>query len=115
MQYVGQSRRAIKIRFGEHYRRMKKPKIFDNFLYRHFKRTRHSPTKVSDQPVEIITYDANSTPRFKIIERHETELKWVKLLQTPFPLGFNDKIYHEGYISKMPDFDVFSLLECRKR
>ena len=48
-------------------------------------------------------------------KRHETELKWIKLLQTPFPLGFNDNIYHEGNISKMPDFDVFSLLEIRKR
>ena len=51
----------------------------------------------------------------KIIKRHETELKWIKLLQTPFPLGFNDNIYHEGNISKMPDFDVFPLLEIRKR
>ena len=57
----------------------------------------------------------NSSSRFKIIKRHETELKWIKLLQTPFPLGFNDNIYHEGNISKMPDFDVFSLLEIRKR
>ena len=24
-------------------------------------------------------------------------------------------IYHEGYISKKPDFDDFSLLECKKR
>ena len=51
----------------------------------------------------------------QIIKGHETELKWIQLLQTPFPLGFNDNIYHEGNISKMPDFDVFSLLECRKR
>ena len=49
------------------------------------------------------------------LKRHETELKWTKLLQTSFPLGFNDNIYHEGNISKMPDFDVFSLLEIRKR
>ena len=49
-------------------------------------------------------------------EKAETELKWIKLLQRPFPLGFNDNIYHEGTISKMPDFDVFSLLEIiRKR
>ena len=39
----------------------------------------------------------------------------VKSLQTPFPLGFNDNIYHEGNISKMPDFDVFSLLDIRRR
>ena len=64
---------------------------------------------------EKITYDANSTSRFKIIKRHETELKWIKLLQTPYPLGLNDNIYHEGNLSKMPDFDVFYLLEFRKR
>ena len=65
--------------------------------------------------MEKITYDANSTGRFKIIKGHETDLKWIKLLQTPYPLGFNDNIYHEGNFSKMPDFDVFSLLEFRKR
>ena len=74
MQHVGQTSRALKIRFGDHYRSMKKPKRFDSFLYRHFKHTGHTLTKVSVQPVEIITYDENSTPRFKIIKRHETEL-----------------------------------------
>ena len=33
-------------------------------------------------------------------------------MQSPFPIGFNDNIYHEGNISKMPDFSV---LECKKR
>ena len=60
-------------------------------------------------------YDQNSSTRLKNIKRHETELKWIKFLQSPFPLGFNDNIYHEGNISKMPDFDVFSVLECKKR
>ena len=36
-------------------------------------------------------------------------------MQTPFPLGFNDNIYHEGTISKMSDFDVLTLSESRKR
>ena len=94
---------------------MKKPKPIDTFLYQHFKRTGHSPNDVLVQPVEKLTYDKNSSSRFKITKRHETELKWIKLLQTPFPLGFNDNTYHEGNISKMPDFDVFSLLEIRKR
>ena len=115
MQYVGQTCRALQKRFGEHYRRMKKPKPIDTFLYQHFKRTGHSPNDVLVQPVEKLTYDKNSSSRFKIIKRHETELKWIKLLQTPFPLRFNDNINHEGNISKMHDFDVFSLLEIRKR
>ena len=29
--------------------------------------------------------------------------------------GFNDNIYHGGYLSKMPDFEVYPLLEFRKR
>ena len=66
------------------------------------------------QPVEEMIFDSNSTERYKNIFRHETELKWIKLLQTPFPLGFNDDIYHQGNTSKMPDFDVFSLLAIRR-
>ena len=94
---------------------MKKPKPIDTFLYQHFKRTGQSPNNVLVQPVAKLTYDKNSSSRFKTIKRHETELKWIKLLQTPFPLGFNDNIYHDGTIFKMPDFDVFSLLEIRKQ
>ena len=44
------------------------------------------------QPVEKLTHDKYSSSRFKIIKRHETELKWIKLLRKPFPLGFNDII-----------------------
>ena len=36
-------------------------------------------------------------------------------MQSASPLGFNDNIYQEGDIPKIPDFDVFSLLEIRKR
>ena len=61
MQYVGQTGRALKKRFGEHYDRMNKPKRIDNFLYRHFKRKGHTPANILVQPVEKITYDANST------------------------------------------------------
>ena len=52
-------------------------------------------------------YDPNSLTWLKNIKRHETELKRIEFLQSPFPLGFNDNIYHEGNISKTPDFDVF--------
>ena len=36
-------------------------------------------------------------------------------MQSSIPLGFNNNIYQEGNISKMPNFDAFSLLECKKR
>ena len=88
MQYVGQTGRSLKTRFREHFRKMKKPKKFDTFLYRHFKNNGHSPSKIVIQPVEKIIYDPNSSTRLKNIKRHETELKWIKFLQSPFPLGF---------------------------
>ena len=88
-----------------------------HFFYQHFRSTGHSwsSSKVLVQPVEKIIHKSNSTERFKNILRHELELKWINRLKTPFPLGFNDNIYHEGNISKMPDFDAFSLLDIKKR
>ena len=65
--------------------------------------------------MEKLIYGENSSVRFYTIKRFETKLKWIKLLQSASPLGFNDNIDQEGNISKMPDFDVFSLLEIRKR
>ena len=34
-------------------------------------------------------------------------------MQSLFPLGFNDNIYHEGNVSKMPDFDFFLFLNVK--
>ena len=72
----------------------------DTFLYKHFARGGNSlsPDKSMVQPVEEMIFNSNSTERYKNIFRHETELKWIKSLKTPFPLGFNDNIYHEGNI-----------------
>ena len=65
------------------------------------------------QPVEKLIYDENSSVRFNIIKRLETELKWRKLLQSASSLGFNDTIYQVGNISKMADFDVLPISVLR--
>ena len=54
MQYVGQTCRTLQKRFGEHYRRIRKPKNNDTFLYQHCKSTGNSPNDVIVQPVEKI-------------------------------------------------------------
>ena len=100
MQYVGQTGRSLKTKFCEHFRKLKKPKTIDTFLYRHFKSNGHPPSKIVIQPVEKIINDPNSSTKLKNIKRHETELKLIRFLQSPFPLGFNDNIYHEGNIFK---------------
>ena len=86
MQFVGQTCRKLKNRFGEHYRKIKKPKKIDSFLYQHFKRTGHPPDNVLVQQVEKLIYDENSSVRFNIIKRLETEFKRIKLLQSASPL-----------------------------
>ena len=107
MKYVGQTGRALKNRFGEHYRRMNKPKKM-TILCIGTLNGKVTPLLIFwFSQWKKITYDANLTSRFKIIKRHETELKWIKLLQTPYPLGFNDNTNPEGNLSKMPDYDVF--------
>ena len=80
MQYVGQTCCKLKTKFGEHYRKIKKPKKIDTFLYQHFKRTGYSHNNVLVQPVEKLTNDENSTVRCYTIKRFETQLKLIKLL-----------------------------------
>ena len=102
---------AVPLRLGfvSTFVKMKEPKKFGTFLYRHFKSNGHSPNKTVIHSFEKIIYDPYSSTRLKNIKRHETELKWITFLQSLFPLGFIDNIYHEGNISKMPDFVVFLL------
>ena len=71
MQYVGQTGRSLKTRFREHFRKMKKPKKFDTFLYRHFKNNGHSPSKIVIQPVEKIIYGVSTQLQSSGLVAHE--------------------------------------------
>ena len=71
MQYVGQTCRAQQKRFGEHYRRMKKPKPIDTFLYQHFKLTGHSPNDVfcatsGELMIKILVRNSKSSKDMKL-------------------------------------------------
>ena len=84
MQYVGQTSRALKLRFREHkYNAVKKTR---NFLYQHFRKDGHNFNNVSVQPVECLTFDNEASNGFKTQARLIAEHKWIKNLQTPFPL-----------------------------
>ena len=115
MQYVGQTGRALKVRFREHIYKLRQGKRFNNFLYDHFSKSGHSFKDICIQPLEFFDFDHTLTKRFKVQARLSAELKWIKQLQTPYPLGLNDNIYHEGNISKNPDIDVFKILSITKR
>ena len=85
MQYVGQTGRSLKTRFREHFCKMKKPKQFDTFLYRHFKNSGHSPSKIAIQQVEKSIYHLNSSTRLKIIRDMKLDLNGLNCLQSHFP------------------------------
>ena len=64
MQHFSHTCRRLQARFTEQYdRRMIKPRQVDQILYRHLKKTHHSPRLISLQPVEQILYDNISTKR----------------------------------------------------
>ena len=54
--------------------------------------------------MKILLYDSIQSKGLK-----QNQMDKIKLLQSVSPLGFNEEIYHEGNISLMPDFDMFSL------
>ena len=109
MQYVGQTGRSIRTRFREPFCKMKTPKKLTDFFIAISKILVIHLVKLKFSQLEklymIVIHQLD-----KNIRRNETELKWIKFMQSHCVLDSNDNIYHEGNIAKMPDFDVFSLL-----
>ena len=75
-------------RCTEYDHRMKMRREIDIFLYGQLKHSNHYPSQISIQPVVNILYDDNSTEGDRSIFRYKLEVKWIKALQTPHPLGF---------------------------
>ena len=112
MQYVGQTGRSLKTRFREHFRKMKKPKKFDTFLYRHFKSNGHSPSKIVIQPVEKIIFDPNSSTRLKNIKLNLNGLNFCNhLFLSALMIIYTMK----ATFLKCQILMFFSVLECKKR
>ena len=99
-----------------HYRRIKVSRKIDNCLYRHFnKLITLLAVFLSIQPVEKITYDDNSTKRYRNIMRHELELKWINdykhHIQLVLMIILTLKVTFLDYLI----LNLFSLLDIRKR
>ena len=112
---MGQTGRALKTRFREHLYNCRINKKLRHYVYQHFRQTGHDIKNLTIQPVELLTFNNADSNSFKIKARHIAELKWIKRLQTPFPLGLNDNIYQQGNISKDPSIDIFDICSIRKR
>jgi hypothetical protein len=60
-------------------------------------------------------FSANDSDSYKNKFIKERELYWIKTLKTPFPLGLNDNIFHVGNLSRLPNFDIFTLFNRKLR
>ncbi len=93
IQYVGQTTRALKVRFREH--RNKIIKNDTSFLYKHFQLPGHSIDNLTIQILEVIP-TSNQNIHATLLE---SELHWLKVLNTSCPYGLNDSIKGYGLIS----------------
>ena len=113
MQYVGQTDQSLKTRFSEHFHKMKKLKYLIGFFIAIAKNWTHLVKLLFNQLKRI--YDPHSSSIFKNIIRHETELKWIKFLQSPFPLGFMIMYTMKVmFLKRQILMGFFSFLECKK-
>ena len=99
---MGQTGRKLKERFREHIYKIKNGRRINSFIYRHFKLDGPDLTNLE---VQIVTVSSN----FKTKARCTSEFNWIKQLQTPYPLGLNDNILHQGNISNDPSIGIFGL------
>lgn len=115
MQYVGQTSKRLKDRFRQHSYAIRNNSKYKTYLYQHFKYSGHSLKHISIHIVEQVSYPNGCSQSYKNILRHVRELDWIKKLQSPFPLGLNDNMYSTGNISRLPNLDVLSFYNPRKR
>ena len=78
---------------------MQKPKIFDMFLYRHFKNNCHSTNKILIQPVGKMIYDPNSSSRLKNIKRHKLYDRSNKLYKAALLTRYYVQYFLSPYIN----------------
>ena len=94
LQYVGQTRRTLKERFGRHKANLRDDKE-KNFLYTHYRTEGHN---LFSMKIKILQ-QCNHTE-----ELNAAEDFWIKTLQTIYPLGLNDNVYKLGNISNRANY-----------
>lgn len=95
MQYVGETSTTLKCRITSHKSSIKCNK--HGYLYDHFRS--HNLTIYNKNIFSVNILDDDNDNKCHNI-RTDKELYWIKLLNTGYPFGLNDKIKHFGLISK---------------
>ena len=84
-QYVGETKREIKVRMTEHQRDTRNHR--DTPVANHFNLNNHSPQHMKFQIIEILASDPDSET--STVVRRKKELHWIYQLHTLRPVGIN--------------------------
>lgn len=93
VQYIGESSCNLKNRINNHRSAFKKNK--NTLLYNHYRE--HGLSELTKAFTIHILDDSTENANHQI--RTDKELFWIKLLNTAYPFGLNDKIKYYGIIS----------------
>ena len=86
-QYIGETKRALRIRISEHLSDIKHKR--DKPVSHHFNKTDHDITNCTFEIIQVMAGDPDSEPNTAI--RRRTEMYWIHQLRTMHPLGLNSR------------------------
>ena len=67
------------------------------------------------QPLEIVHRLKDQSHKQHERSRLDRELKWIKQLQTVYPLGLNDNVMGVGNISKLTNINIMEISSKKSR
>lgn len=112
---MGQTGRELFRRTSEHLYRFRRNKKFKCLIYQHLSIYGHNINNIKVQPLEIVTKQPGQSHKQYENSRKNSELNWIKKLQTAYPLGLNDNIMGKGNISRTSSIDIMDIVDKRTR
>ena len=112
IQYVGLTEQNLHERMNGHRASLKAGKNL--YIYQHFNQEGHN---FSNATVQIIDYIDSTTVTDIKKALSDSELFWINILSTAFPLGLNDNIKGAGNISQSFIIEIYfkaKILRCKR-
>ena len=98
IQYVGQTRQALHKRLNGHRHTLLKDSL-DTYLCKHFNKSDHSFDDLSIQIIDCVDVQGISMDEANALLNRKEDF-YIKVLNTVYPLGLNDRMHGGGCISR---------------
>ena len=115
IQYVGQTGQYFHKRVQQHLYRFRRHKKFKTLIYQHLEKHQHNINFIKVQPLEIVHRLKDQSHKQHERSRLDCELKWIKKLQTVYPLGLNDNVMGVGNVSRLTNFNIMEISSKKSR